>query len=176
MDVPALFSQCDYESHEVEDPRIVKIDELFYLTYAAYDGVGVLSVSKDLLHWERQGIIVPQITYREFNRFAGSKFPLNEKYLRYNELERVIKPDIQIGCINELTKLTPDFWQNYFLHFDENIVITPKYEHEVSYVGGGSPPIETKHGWIMIYYGVCDTLEGYVYSGCAALLDLENLY
>jgi beta-1,2-mannobiose phosphorylase / 1,2-beta-oligomannan phosphorylase len=60
------------------------------------------------------------------------------------------------------------------LHFDENIVITPKYEHEVSYVGGGSPPIETKYGWLMIYHGVCDTLEGYVYSGCAALLDLEN--
>jgi beta-1,2-mannobiose phosphorylase / 1,2-beta-oligomannan phosphorylase len=208
MDVPALFSQCDYESHGVEDPRIVKIDELFYLTYAAYDGVnalGVLSVSKDLLHWERQGIIVPQITYREFNRFAGSKFPLNEKYLRYNEHERVvekkgikvllwdknviffprridgklfflhrIKPDIQIVCINELTELTPEFWQNYFLHFDENIVITPKYEHEVSYVGGGSPPIETKYGWLMIYHGVCDTLEGYVYSGCAALLDLKN--
>lgn len=208
MDVPALFSQCEYESHGVEDPRIVRIDELFYLTYTAYDGVnalGVLSVSKDLLHWERQGIIVPQITYREFNRFAGSKFPLNEKYLRYNEHERVvekkgikvllwdknviffprridgklfflhrIKPDIQIVCINELTELTPEFWQNYFLHFDENIVITPKYEHEVSYVGGGSPPIETKHGWLIVYHGVCDTVSGYVYSGCAALLDLEN--
>lgn len=208
LDVPALFPQFEYESHGVEDPRIVKIDDLFYLTYTAYDGVnalGILSTSADLLVWERKGIIVPQITYREFNRFAGSKNPLNEKYQRFNEHERVIekkgikvllwdknvmffprriggklfflhriKPDIQIVCINNLEELTVEFWQNYFLHFDDNIVLTPKYEHEVSYIGGGCPPVETPDGWLVIYHGVCDTLKGYVYSACAALLDLEN--
>lgn len=208
MDVPMLFSQCEYEFHGLEDPRIVKIDDLFYLTYTAYDGVnalGVLSVSTDLLHWKKQGIIVPQITYKEFNRFSGSKLPLSEKYLRYNEHERIvdkkgkkvllwdknvmffprringklfflhrIKPDIQIVCVNELLELTTEFWQNYFMYFSDNIVLAPKYEHEVSYVGGGCPPIETKHGWLIIYHGVCDTVQGYFYSACAALLDLEN--
>ncbi len=208
FDTPALFPQFDYESHGVEDPRIVKIDDLYYLTYTGYDGVnalGVLSTSKDLITWERHGIIVPQITYKEFNRFAGSKKPLNEKYLRYNGNSGIpekkgktillwdknviffprringklhflhrIKPDIQIVSINELSELTTAFWQNYFYHFEDNIVLSPKYDFGISYIGGGCPPIETEHGWLLIYHGVHDTVEGYVYSACAALLDLNN--
>ena len=85
-----------------------------------------------------------------------------------------IKPDIQIACFNNLQELTPAYWENYFLHFNENIVLTPKYSHEVSYLGGGCPPIETEAGWLVIYHAVHDTTQGYVYVACAALLDLEN--
>ena len=55
-DKPVLFPQFDYESHGVEDPRIVKIDDLYYLTYTAYDGVnalGALATSKDLMHFKK---------------------------------------------------------------------------------------------------------------------------
>ena len=207
-DTPVLFPQAEYESHGIEDPRIVKIDDLYYLSYTAYDGVysfGALAVSTDLVNWNKKGLIVPQITYKEFSHLAESKGPINEKYLRYNvpwrtlekKSEKIfitdknliffprringklyffhrIKPDIQIACVTELNELTPEFWQNYFLHLDEHIVLSPKYEHEVSYIGGGCPPIETDHGWLVIYHGVHDTNKGYVYSARAALLDLEN--
>ena len=92
FDTPVLFPQFDYESHGVEDPRIVKIDDLYFLTYTAYDGInalGALAVSKDLRQFDKLGIIVPQITYDEFNHLAGSKAILNEKYLRYNEHEQI---------------------------------------------------------------------------------------
>lgn len=36
-DVPVLFSQHDYESQGLEDPRISQIDGLYYLSYTAYD-------------------------------------------------------------------------------------------------------------------------------------------
>jgi len=86
-----------------------------------------------------------------------------------------IKPGIQIVvAVEKLADLTVEFWQNYFLHFDENIVLSPKHHHEVSYIGSGCPPIETADGWLLIYHGVHDTVKGYVYSACAALLDLEN--
>jgi beta-1,2-mannobiose phosphorylase / 1,2-beta-oligomannan phosphorylase len=86
-----------------------------------------------------------------------------------------IKPDIQIlVSIEKLDDLTIEFWQNYFIHFDDFIVLAPKYEHEVSYIGSGCPPIETPDGWLLIYHGVHDTVSGYVYSACAALLDLKN--
>jgi beta-1,2-mannobiose phosphorylase / 1,2-beta-oligomannan phosphorylase len=207
-DMPVLFPQLECESHGVEDPRIVKIDDLYYLTYTAYDGVnalGALAVSKDLQHFEKLGLIVPQMSYDEFRHLAESKGVINEKYLRYNEHERIhekkgkkvfvwdknviffprkingklyflhrIKPDIQIVAINNLQELTPEFWQNYFLHLHEWIVLSPKNKHEVSYIGGGCPPIETDKGWLLIYHGVHDTVKGYVYSACAALLDLEN--
>ncbi len=86
-----------------------------------------------------------------------------------------IKPDIHIVvAIEKLEDLTVEFWQNYFSRFDENIVLSPKYDHEVSYIGGGCPPIETTEGWLLIYHGVHDTVKGYVYTACAALLDLKN--
>src|SRR5690606_9327735 len=43
-----------------------------------------------------------------------------------------------------------------------------------SYIGGGCPPIETDKGWLLIYHGVQDTKEGFVYSACAALLDIDD--
>ncbi len=207
-DSPLLFPQFDYESKGMEDPRIVKIDDLYYLSYTAYDGInalGALAVSKDLQQFEKQGLIVPQIDYEAFSRLAGSKEIINEKYLRYNEhrhsseeagkkmllwdknviffprringqlvfLHRV-RPDIQIVAVNDLSELTPVFWQHYFLHLEQYIVLSAQYEHEVSYIGGGCPPIETAAGWLIIYHGVHDTIKGYVYSACAALLDLDN--
>ncbi|HEV8283762.1 MAG TPA: hypothetical protein VGQ09_05610 [Chitinophagaceae bacterium] len=208
LDKPLLFREFGYESHGIEDPRITKIEDLYYLTYTAYDGVnalGALAVSKDLQHFDKLGLIVPQISYDEFSRLAESNGVINGKYLRYNihggihkvEGKKVflwdknviffprridgklhflhrVRPDIQIVAVNDLKELTNEFWQNYFLHLDQGIVLTPKYKHEVSYIGGGCPPIETEHGWLLIYHGVHDTIKGYVYSACAALLDLQN--
>jgi len=45
---------------------------------------------------------------------------------------------------------------------------------EASYIGGGCPPIETNEGWLIIYHGVEDTPNGYIYHACAALLDLNE--
>ncbi len=70
---PVLVSEHEYESHGLEDPRVVKIEDTYYLTYTAYNGhnaLGALAISKDLIHWEKLGIIVPQITYDEFNEFT----------------------------------------------------------------------------------------------------------
>src|SRR5471030_2126618 len=41
-DKPILSPDFDYESHGMEDPRIVKIDGTFYLTYIAFDGNNAL--------------------------------------------------------------------------------------------------------------------------------------
>ena len=207
-EIPLLFPQFEYESHGIEDPRIVKIDSLFYLTYTAYDGInalGALAVSIDLSLFEKKGIIVPQISYKEFSRLAHSKGILNEKYLRFNVHEHIseikgkqvlvwdknliffprkingkfqllhrIRPDIQLVEFESLLDLTHEFWQNYFLQLEEHIVLSPKHDHEVSYIGGGCPPFETSEGWLFIYHGVHDTVNGYVYSACAALLDIDD--
>lgn len=208
-DTPVLFTQFPYESQGLEDPRIVKIEDTYYLTYTAYDGInalGALATSKDLIHFDKKGLIVPQLTFVDFLRLAESKSKLNQKYIRYNEHNRAyedsgeevylwdknvvffprkidgkisflhrIKPDIQIVvAIDSIEDLTPEFWQNYFLHMSDFIVLAPKYDHEVNYIGAGCPPIETEAGWLLIYHGVHDTIKGYVYSACAALLDLKN--
>ncbi|OYU94793.1 MAG: pesticidal protein Cry7Aa [Bacteroidetes bacterium B1(2017)] len=208
FDSPILFPQFEYESHGMEDPRICKIDDLFYLTYTAYDGhnaIAALATSLDLIHFEKKGLIMPQILFKEFHRLASSKQSLNEKYVRFNDhggsiekngkplflwdknvvffprrihgklcLLHRIKPDIQLVAFDNIGDLNPEFWQHYFLHLQENIVLAPIHPHEVSYIGSGCPPIETSEGWLLIYHGVYDTVAGYVYVACAALLDLEN--
>jgi predicted GH43/DUF377 family glycosyl hydrolase len=208
LDTPLLFPQADYESHGIEDPRIVQIDKQYYLTYTAYDGVnalGALALSDDGIHFIKHGLIVPRISYKNFSRLAGAKGAINEKYLRFNEHDQLtvkqgkdvylwdknviffprringklyfihrIRPDIQLVAIDSLSDLTDEFWEQYFLHLDNWIVLSSQYKHEVSYIGGGCPPIETPEGWLLIYHGVHDTVKGYVYSACAALLDLEN--
>jgi predicted GH43/DUF377 family glycosyl hydrolase len=85
-----------------------------------------------------------------------------------------IKPDIQIASIDSLEDLGKAFWQNYLLHFKNHILMHSIYPHEISYIGGGCPPIETSAGWLLIYHGVYDTASGYVYTACAALLDLDQ--
>jgi predicted GH43/DUF377 family glycosyl hydrolase len=85
LDKPFMAPEFDYESQGVEDARIVKIDDTYYMTYTAYDGInarGALATSKDLINFEKQGIITPPITYAEFVFLAESAGKVNENYYR----------------------------------------------------------------------------------------------
>jgi len=200
---PIIVPEFEYESHGIEDPRIVKIEDLYYMTYTAYDGtnaLGALATSKDLIHFEKQGIIVPSITYTEFvslveplqkikeNYYRDHKFYSREadpeKFLLWDKnvvffprkingklmFLHRIRPGIQIVSVNSLKELTTEFWKNYFINLHDHIVLEPIYEHESKYTGSGCPPIETEHEWILIYHGAEETDKGLVYSACAAAL------
>jgi beta-1,2-mannosidase len=62
-DQPVLEPEAPYEQGGgVEDPRLVLIDRTYYLTYTGYNGKDAqlcLATSTDLIHWRRQGIILP---------------------------------------------------------------------------------------------------------------------
>jgi predicted GH43/DUF377 family glycosyl hydrolase len=62
-DQPVLSPETDYEKDGgVEDPRIVQFGDTYYLTYTGYnkkDAQLCLATSKDLIHWRRQGVIMP---------------------------------------------------------------------------------------------------------------------
>ena len=80
---PIMVPEFEYESQGVEDARIVKIGNLYYLTYTGYDGInarGALATSKDLIHFEKKGIIVPPLTYAEFLKLIESDSKVNAKY------------------------------------------------------------------------------------------------
>lgn len=208
-DRPILVPEFDYESQGIEDPRIVKIDDVYYLTYTAYDGVnarGALATSRNLIDFEKQGIIVTSMTYARFvslveragkvnvNYYTNQSFYYQDadpeqKMILWDKnvmffprringnlvfLHRV-RPGIQIVSVKSLNELTGEFWKDYFINLQDHIVMDPIYDHEASYIGGGCPPIETEHGWLLIYHGVHDSAKGPVYSACAAaLLDIEN--
>ena len=62
-DEPVLSPSTDYEKEGgVEDPRLVQFGDTYYLTYTGYnnkDAQLCLATSKDLIHWERKGVIIP---------------------------------------------------------------------------------------------------------------------
>jgi predicted GH43/DUF377 family glycosyl hydrolase len=208
-DKPFMVPESDYESQGIEDARIVKIDDTYYMTYTGYDGInarGALATSKDLMHFKKQGIIVPPISYAHFVYLVESAGIVNENYYHNHKFyyqesdpeEKIllwdknvvffprringnlvflhrIRPGIQLVSVKSLKELTKDFWEDYFQNFHEHIVMDPVNEFEADYIGSGCPPIETEHGWLLIYHGVQDTNEGLIYSaGAAALLDLDD--
>jgi beta-1,2-mannobiose phosphorylase / 1,2-beta-oligomannan phosphorylase len=82
---PVIVPESEFESHGVEDARLVEIDGLFYLTYTGYDGInarGALAISKDLVNFKKLGIIVPAITCSEFVSIAESAGKIDENYYR----------------------------------------------------------------------------------------------
>jgi beta-1,2-mannosidase len=60
---PVFSPSEDYEKDGgVEDPRLVQFGDTYYLTYTGYnkhDAQLCLAISKDLIHWDRKGVILP---------------------------------------------------------------------------------------------------------------------
>lgn len=107
MEKPLIIRDYDFEKQGVEDARIVKIEDTYYITYTAYDGVnalGALAISKDLIHFEKQGIITPQVNYQQYESHVNccNMTKLNPKYHEYYNLFA------QIGLETDETRLLRD--------------------------------------------------------------------
>ena len=60
---PVFSPEADYEKGGgVEDPRLVRFGDTYYLTYTGYntkDAQLCLATLGDLIHWERKGVLLP---------------------------------------------------------------------------------------------------------------------
>lgn len=98
-DAPLIFPDRPYESQGIEDPRITKINDTFYLTYSAYDKVNVMgayATSKNLIEFQKQGVITPKLTYRDYKHFIECNNGLSEKYLFHYKIfkEHGLGPEV----------------------------------------------------------------------------------
>jgi predicted GH43/DUF377 family glycosyl hydrolase len=82
---PYLKPKYEYEKSGLEDPRVVKIKDTFYMTYVVHDGKNALtaySYGQDLFKLTKGGIITPQISYNSVGKlFNYSK--LDDQYYFY---------------------------------------------------------------------------------------------
>lgn len=82
---PIIVRNYPYEKKGVEDPRITKIGDVFYMTYVVHDGRDALiayAVSRDLKNFKKRGIISPRITYdRAADFFRREK--LKDRYFMF---------------------------------------------------------------------------------------------
>jgi predicted GH43/DUF377 family glycosyl hydrolase len=167
-----FWPQADYEKDGgVEDPRLVKIGGTFYLTYTGYnkrDAQLCLATSKDLIHWERQGVILPAYKGNWNAGWTKSGAMVTEKidgkYWMYYLGTKPDKTD-QMGLAS-----SPDL-----LHWSdattEPVLARRPGQFDSRVVEPGPPPVVTKDGILLIYNGADDKL---VYRVGWALFDKKD--
>jgi predicted GH43/DUF377 family glycosyl hydrolase len=155
---------ADYETFGVEDPRIVKIDETFYITYSAYSAHGVrigLAKTDDFRSVERISLIT-QADQRNVVIFPEK---IDGQYVRLD------RPHTEINPWSIWISYSPDLihWGN------SRLLVRPAHYHwDEMKIGPGAPPIRTEAGWLSIYHGVFKTMDGAVYRLGVMLHDLED--
>jgi len=168
---PVLSPETNYEKNGVEDPRLQKIGDTFYLTYTGYnkkDAQLCLATSRDLLHWQRQGVIVPanrgnwNVKWTKSGAIVSEK--IAGKFWMY-WLGTAADGTDQMGLSS-----SPDL-----LHWTEETQtpVLPRRpgQFDSRVVEPGPPPIITPDGILLIYNGADDHL---VYRTGIALFDRHN--
>jgi predicted GH43/DUF377 family glycosyl hydrolase len=169
---PVLSPETDYEKDGgVEDPRLAKFGDTYYLTYTGYnkkDAQLCLATSTDLMHWERKGIILPAYKGNWNVKWtkSGAIVPrrIGGRYWMYF-----------LGTRQDGTDQTGLAYSIDLIHWSDATMQpvlpnrTGKFDSRV--VEPGPPPIITKDGILLVYNGADDKL---VYRTGIAVFSLNN--
>jgi predicted GH43/DUF377 family glycosyl hydrolase len=166
---PVLSPETDYEKDGgVEDPRLQKFGDTYYLTYTGYnkkDAQLCLATSKDMIHWERKGVILPaykgnwNVAWTKSGAMVPEK--IGGKYWMY-----------WLGTTADKTDQMGLSYSDDLIHWTEatKTPVLPrrpgKFDSRV--VEPGPPPILTTAGIVLIYNGADDKL---VYRTGVAVFD-----
>lgn len=159
---PALFGEGEYESYGIEDCRVTKIEDTFYLTYTmvSASGVGVgLRTTRDWKNFDKQGMV-----FSPHNKDCAI---FEEKIEgKYYALHRPSSPELGGNYI--WLAQSPDgvHWGNH-----KCIAKTRVGKFDSKRLGAGAAPIKTNKGWLEIYHGAT---ENHRYCLGAILLDLND--
>lgn len=153
-----------------EDPRITKIDDKLFVTYTAYDGtnpprVALTSISvEDFLarnwNWTPSRLISPPGV--DDKDACIVKKPKGDGYVAFHRLGNAMWldtlkdlefPDVKYLSGEIIAQARIDSWDNVK-------------------IGIAAPPIETPHGWVLLYHAVSN--PGFAYKIGAMLLDLHD--
>ena len=145
----------------VEDPRLVKIDDTFYMTYIAFDGKtarNALATSKDLRNWERigtDGLTFPEVGWSKAGAIVPQK--INGRYWMYFG-----DTDMWVAWSEDLIN-----WNV----IDEPVMRRRDGMFDSRVVEPGPPPIITDEGILLIYNAANEDL---VYRPGQALFDIND--
>jgi beta-1,4-mannooligosaccharide/beta-1,4-mannosyl-N-acetylglucosamine phosphorylase len=151
------------------DPRVVKIDDKYYITWCGGHNGPTISIATTtdfqkftrlenaFLPHNRNGVLFPRLIDGKF--FMLSR-PSDNGHTPFGDIYMSQSPDmIHWGMHRKVMGRGGDehgiWWQR-------------------TKIGAGPVPIETDDGWLMIYHGVLDTCNGFVYHMGAALLDTDE--
>lgn len=204
-DKPVITPEmCGSKYGSVQDPRIVKIDGYYYITFAYRPYA-----------WSSHptGIGVPESHQSEFPGFSGrdeenqsrSGIAVSKDRVHWEIVGWVNPPGIddrnvilfpeKIDSRFAVLRRPSGFVGTNTQHGDEQpcirisyskdlkswsepqVVIQPQFKWEDNRIGGSTPPIRTDKGWLMLYHGVENLNSAsrrVVYRLGAAILDLAD--
>jgi len=159
---PQLFPFGQMESWGIEDPRIAKVEETYWITYTAVSPAGpapAAMITKDFQSFERKGLILP---------------PENKDVCLYPA-----KIHDQYVCLHRPVPKgigTPDIWCAFSpdgVHWGQHhrLFGVPEGWQEMKRFGAGAPPFKTKEGWVEVFHAA-DQTNRYVLG--IAVFDLED--
>ena len=158
----------------------------YVMSYTALSPIGpriALAISEDLFHWTRLGLAVFEpycgIDFAHVNNKDASLFPVavpnHAGKMQMGILHRPLFPGTrpeETACESGPRMVDLDhenIWISYCPmkleematpHFgsfnSHHRLATPMFPWEMLKIGGGTPPILTRHGWLMVYHGVSD--------------------
>jgi predicted GH43/DUF377 family glycosyl hydrolase len=151
---PVLAPEADYEKDGgVEDPRHVQVGDTYYLTYTAYnkkDAQLGLATSKDLVHWQRRGVIMPAYKGRWNVGWTKSGAILTErvngKYWMYYMADPA-------KDVNEMGVAFTTDLIHWTEALDQPVLKRRPGSFDAKVVEPGPPPLMTKDGILLIYNG-----------------------
>jgi predicted GH43/DUF377 family glycosyl hydrolase len=169
---PVLSPEAEYEKDGgVEDPRLQKFGDTYYLTYTGYnkkDAQLCLATSQDLIHWDRKGVLLPAYkgNWNKGWTKSGAIVPekIDGRYWMY-----------WLGTAADKTDQMGISYSTDLLHWTEatETSVLPrragKFDSRVA--EPGPPPILTHSGIVLIYNGADDQL---IYRTGVAVFDRKD--
>jgi predicted GH43/DUF377 family glycosyl hydrolase len=168
IDGTAFKPEMGYEAYGVEDPRITRLDNRYYITYVAVSSHGActaLASTTDFQTYERHGIIFPAenkdvVLFPE--KIEGEYWALH----RPNPNTHFSPPEMWTARSLDLVR-----WGQNLPFYGGTLA------WEGGRVGAGAPPFRVQEGWLEIYHGNRrPSPENRIgaYAGGAMLLDPVN--
>lgn len=146
---PGLIPREPWEELGIEDPRITRIGDTYYITYVAISrNMGVataLMTTVDFQTFERHGIIFPT----ENKDVVLLPETWEDRFLAFHRPAS----HTQIGAPSIVTSESPDA-----IHWGRHRFLAgprPGRWDSVK-IGAGPPPIRLPQGWLLLYHGVDD--------------------
>ena len=177
---PLIVPKSKKEKKGVEDPRITKIKNTYFLTYTAFDSKTArlsLATSKNKKKWKKTGVILPS-----WNLFKAGGF-----LIKWDDLQKKYKNPNWSKAGGIFPKIIDNkYWMlfgdsNIWLAHSKNGIkwtpeltpfLEPRKKHfDSAHVEMGPPPIKTKKGWLVLYHGIDKKI---VYRLGFLILDINN--
>lgn len=150
------------------DPRVCFIEDRYYITWCngyhgptigigyTFDFKSFYQMENAFLPFNRNGVLFPR---KINNMYAMLSRPSDNGHTPFGDIFFSQSPDLE-------------YWGKH--RYVMGTVPGNTSGWQITKIGPGPIPIETEDGWLLIYHGVINTCNGFVYRMGCALLDLDE--